>query len=47
MTFSHILAAILFFNFEKKKDKIELGIGQIWNQGTKIMGFPNQVEFIG
>ena len=31
-TLSVILAAILFFNFEREKLKIELGMGQIWNQ---------------
>ena len=36
MTFSQILAAILFLNFEWEKDKIELGMGQIWNQRTKL-----------
>ena len=34
---SAILAAILFFNFEKEKLKIELGMGQIWNQHIRIV----------
>ena len=33
----HSLAAILFLNFELDKDKIELGMGQIWNQRTQIV----------
>ena len=31
-TLPAILAAILFCNFEREKLKIELGMGQIWNQ---------------
>ena len=36
-TISAILAAILFCNFEKEKLKIELGMGQIWNQHIRIV----------
>ena len=36
-TLSAILAAILFFNFEREKLKIELGMGQIWNQHVRIV----------
>ena len=32
-----ILAAILFCNFEMEKLKIELGMGQIWNQPIRIV----------
>ena len=31
VTVSVILAVILFYNFEREKLKIELGMGQIWN----------------
>ena len=34
---SAILAAILFFNFEREKLKIELGMGKIWNQHIRIV----------
>ena len=34
---SAILAVILFCNFEREKLKIELGMGQIWNQHTRIV----------
>ena len=36
-TLSAILAAILFRNFERKKLKIEFGMGQIWNQHIRIV----------
>ena len=37
VTLFAILAAISFFNFEREKLKIELGLGQIWQ--TLIMFF--------
>ena len=36
-TLSAILAVILFFNFEREKLKIELGMGKIWNQHIRIV----------
>ena len=36
-TLSAILAAILFCNSEKEKLKIELGMGQIWNQHIRFV----------
>ena len=36
-TLSAILVAILFCNFKREKLKIELGMGQIWNQHIRIV----------